>query len=113
VVKSFSKTPAIIINIELVTLFNLILVHICWHSRLVRFQKKKVYKKNSKILRNRGVLLVMNYCKNHHKNGNFHIVINGVTYIETGDFRGKIDIASVKKIIAGAGVKPLCSAVQC
>jgi predicted membrane channel-forming protein YqfA (hemolysin III family) len=46
VVKSFSKTPAIIINIKLVTLFTLFLVHICWHRRQVdKKTEKKLQKK--------------------------------------------------------------------
>jgi predicted membrane channel-forming protein YqfA (hemolysin III family) len=65
VVKSFSKTPAIIINIELVTLFTLFLVHICWHSRQVdkknekKFAKKKL--QNFREIAARQILL-MKYC---------------------------------------------------
>jgi hypothetical protein len=60
VVKSFSKTPAtIIIDIELVTLFTLFLVLICWHSiqvpvRIVEKKfPKKFPKKYPKFPRNR------------------------------------------------------------
>jgi hypothetical protein len=73
VVKSFSKTPAIIIYIELVTLFYTFFgSHMLAQYTGASIVEKKIQKKiqNFREIVVRQISFV-NYCKNHHKKRSF------------------------------------------